>query len=165
MSISPNRWLIIVGGIVVGLTLASVAIAQLRPGAGVTALPADTAEGVVQRYIEALQEQDYPLAHSYYSRRLQELCTIDEINGQARWLAEGAGNRRIELVETRTISDGRTQVRVRIVEVNVSPPFSVNEFTHDEWYVLVREGGGWLLDSPGWPVSQCRNFNETLPRP
>lgn len=164
MNISPTRWLIGVALVVVALLGLSVAVAVLRPGASSVALPADTPEGVVQRYIQAVQEQDYPLAHSYYSTRLRQTCTIDEIANQARWISEDAGNRRIELVETRPMSDGRTQVRVRIIEVNVSPPFGVDEYSHEEWYVLVSESGNWRLDSPAWPVTFCRGFNEPVPR-
>jgi hypothetical protein len=109
-----------------------------------------------------VQEPDYPLAHSYYSAPLRERCTIDELTRQARWVAEDAGSRRVELVETKQVSAGRAQVRVRIVEVNVSPPFGVNEYSHDEWYILVVDGGEWQLDAPGWPVTFCPS--EPVPR-
>jgi hypothetical protein len=165
MKTSSNRWLVAIAVVVVALVVVSVVIALVSPVGGVKDLPADAPEGVVQRYIMAVQERDYPLAHSYFSARLQRACTVDNMITESRWVAEGAGRRRVELGETKSLSDGRTQVRVRITDVDVSPPFGVNEFSHDEWYVLVREGGAWRLDSLGWPVTWCPGLTEPASRP
>ena len=162
---SSNLWLLTVAVVVAVLVVASVAIALLNPRGNAQELPADTPAGAVQRYLVAVQEQDYPLAHTYYSTRLQRACTVEHLPTQSRWVAEGAGRRRIELVETKTLSDGRAQVRVRITEVDVSPPFGVNEYAHDEWYVLLQEGGAWRLDSLGWPITYCPGLSEPVPRP
>jgi hypothetical protein len=163
VNLSPNRWLIAISAIVLALILLSIVIALIRPATDSVVLPADAPEGVVQRYIQALQAPDFALARSYYSTRLQGTCTVDEITEQTRWIRNEESSRRIELVETTMMSDGRTQVRARVTDVTVSPPFGVNEYSHDEWYILVREGGGWRLDAPGWPVTYCRGFNEALP--
>ena len=62
---SPNRillWFGITIAVIVVLTVALVLINQSRQ---VSLLPEDTPQGVVQRFLLAIQEKDYPKAYSY----------------------------------------------------------------------------------------------------
>ncbi len=160
MAKSSTLWLGGVGVVILLLVAASISLALLNPEGGVTEYPADAPEGVVQRYLKALEDQDYPRAHSYLASGVQSKCSVEDVRMSARWLAESRSSRRIELVGKETLSSGTVQVRVRVVEVNVNPPFGVDESSHDEWYPLVREGGPWRLESPGWPVFGCTDLRE-----
>ena len=75
MQTLSSRWLVGVAIVVVVLIVASVAVG-LTVGRGTTKSFAESEpEGIVQRYILAIQDEDYPLAHSYLSERLQRFCT------------------------------------------------------------------------------------------
>lgn len=159
-----NKWLVGIAAVVVVLIVASVAVALTVGRETTESLPESEPEGVVQRYILALQDQDYRLAHSYLSERLKNFCT-EEYLRRGGWFAQRSGEQRIALVDTRTLSDGRKEVRVRITNVNVSPPFGVNEYSQEVQYVLTQENGQWRLDVPPWPLGGCPGLEERGPKP
>ncbi len=63
---SSNRWLIIFGAIIGVLVIVAVTLV-LTMKKDTTLLPADTPDGVVQRYIIALKNSDYQTAYTYLS--------------------------------------------------------------------------------------------------
>ena len=136
-------------------------------GVGVKEFPESEPEGIVQRYLLALQNRDYPLARTYLKERLKESCTEEYLREASRWFAERSGGTQIALIGKSTLSDGRVEVRVRITEVNVAAPFGVNENSHEERYLLTQENGRWRLDQPAWPVFGCpdRQVPPKPPRP
>lgn len=158
---SSSRWLAGIGVFVVVLIVASVLIALLGPGKSVEEYPAGTPEGVVQRYLQALETEDASLALSYLEAEAREGCTIQEVRQQTGYFAEGSHRRRVELLESKELSDGRQQITVRVTEVNVSPPFDVSEYSHEQTYTLVQEGDAWVLEHPAWPVNYCRSIEES----
>ena len=54
---------------------------------------------------------------------------------------------------------------MRVTEVNVSPPFGMNERSHTVRYVLIREGQEWRLDEPPWPLGWCPGLEVEHPGP
>lgn len=62
---SPNRILLWFGIAIVAVIIATVAIVLINRSKSVTLLPEDSPEGVVQRFLLAIQEKDYPKAYSY----------------------------------------------------------------------------------------------------
>ena len=155
METISSRWLVAIAAVVAALILVSVVVALVNPrGAGET-LPEGTPESVVQRFILALEDDDYSLAHGYLSDELKESCTLEDLRSTTRWSVDESEDYRVALLEKEELSDGRTQVRVRVTEVRVSPPFGVDEYSHQERYVLVREGGEWHLDESPWPMEWC----------
>lgn len=155
MQTPSSRWLVAIATAVIVLILASVVVALVKPRGAAETFPEDVPEGVVQRFILAIQDQDYRLAHSYLSDELKESCPVEHLRTSVRWLVDGSRDRRIALLDKEELSDGRTQVRVRVTEVNVSPPFGVDERSHQQRYVLIREGGAWRFDEPPWPMGWC----------
>jgi hypothetical protein len=91
----------------------------------------------------------------------REGCTIQEVTQQIDYLAESSGRRRVELIDSRELADGRRQVELRITEVNVSPPFEVNEYSRDEWITLIDEDGAWVIEYPAWPLSWCLSLQDS----
>jgi hypothetical protein len=160
-----SKWLAGIAAVVVVLIVASVAVALTVGRETTKSLPESEPEGIVQRYILAVQDRDYRLAHSYLSERLKDFCTEEHLRSSSRWFAERSGEGRITLVGTDTLSDGRREVRVRITDVNVSPPFGVNEYSHEERYLLTQADGQWRIDAPPWPVGWCPGLEERGPKP
>ena len=165
MGTLSSKWLAGIAAVVVVLIVASVAVALTVGRETTESLPESEPEGVVQRYIQAVQDQDYRLAHSYLSERLKDFCTEEHLRVSSRWFAERSGEGRIALVGTDTLRDGRREVQVRITDVNISPPFGVNEYSHEERYLLTQANGQWRLDAPPWPVSWCPGLEERGPKP
>jgi len=155
MQTLSSRWLVAIAAVVVALILVSVVVALINPRGAAETLPEDTPEGIVQRFILALEDEDYSLAHGYLSDELKESCPMAHMRDTVQWFAEESRDRRVALLEKEDLSDGRVQIRVRITEVTVSPPFGVNEYSHKEFYVLVREGGEWRFAELPWPIDWC----------
>ncbi|MBM3957563.1 MAG: hypothetical protein FJ313_05875 [Gemmatimonadetes bacterium] len=155
MRTPSGRWLAAVAGVVVILVAAGVAVAVINPPGASETFSEDTPEGVVQRFVVALQERDYGLAHGYLSDELKKTCTVAHVEETGPWTAERFEDVRVVLLGKEELSGGRTQLRVRVTEVNVAPPFGVNEFTHRERYVLVQEDGEWRFVEPPWPIGWC----------
>ena len=157
MQTLSSRWLVAIAGVVAALIVASVVVALVNPRGAAETLPEDTPEGTVQRFILALQDEDYSLAHSYLSDELKKSCSVEGVREAAQFFAEVSQNqsRRVALLEKEELSGGRTQVRVRVTEVSVSLPFGVNENSHQERYVLVQEAGEWRFAELPWPIDWC----------
>ncbi len=155
MQTLSSRWLVAIAGVVAALIVASVVVALVNPRGAAETLSEDTPEGVVQRFILALQDEDYSLAHAYLSDELKKSCPVERMRDTVQWFAEGSTDRRVALLEKEELSGGRVQIRVRVTEVNVSPPFGVNENSHQERYVLVQEAGEWRFAESPWPIDWC----------
>ncbi|MBI2872593.1 MAG: hypothetical protein HYY00_05310 [Chloroflexi bacterium] len=163
---ASGRWLVAIAAVVAVLVVVSVVVTLVSPRGKAVTFPEDTAEGVVQRFIVAIRDGDENLAHGYLSENLKKSCTAQHIRDTTRWLRDREGrNQQLVLLGTQTLSDGRAEVRVRVTDVNVSPPFGVNEYSHEERYVLVREGDAWRFDQPPWPVSYCPDLERVPAKP
>lgn len=62
---SSRRWLIIFAIVISVLVLATVSLVLLTKGNEVTLLSEDTPQGIVQRYLLAIQDKDYQKAYGY----------------------------------------------------------------------------------------------------
>ena len=155
MQTLSSRWLLAITGVVVALIVVSVVVALVNPRGAAATLPQDTPEGTIQRFILALQDEDYSLAYSYLSDELKKSCPVANMRENVQWFSEASRDRRVALLEKDELSGGRVQIRVRVTEVNVSPPFGVNENSHQERYVLVQEAGEWRFAELPWPIDWC----------
>jgi hypothetical protein len=155
MAARSTLWLAGMGAVILLLVVASVLIALMDPAGGVTEYPESTPEGVVQRYLRSLEDRDYAAARAYYTSGMQDGCSVEDVRMASEWLSQDPSSRRIELVEKKALTGDTAQVHVRVIEVTVTPPFGVDEYSHDEWYTLSAVEGSWRLSSPGWPVYGC----------
>src|SRR3972149_8937189 len=71
-------WLIGVAAFVLALVAAGLVVALVTTRGGVDLLPADSPEGTVQRYLLALEDEDYPMAYEYLAARPKRSCTLEE---------------------------------------------------------------------------------------
>ncbi len=154
---ASTRWLIGIGAGVALLIIASIVIALTRGGQA-PLLAEATPEGVVQRFLLAVQDKDYAKARDYLSPRVQAGCSITFMRDSMRWREDNSRELRVEVLSKDATGDGRTQVRVAVTEVHVSPPFGVDESRHEEVYILREEDGAWRIDEPPWPVGYCPEF-------
>jgi hypothetical protein len=64
---SSRRWLVIFAVVISVLVIATVSLVLLIKENDVTLLPEDTPQGVVQRYLMAIQDRNYQKAYNYLS--------------------------------------------------------------------------------------------------
>lgn len=154
---SARRWLVATATTVAVLIALAVLIVALRPPP--TVFAPDSPEGTVQAFVAAVIDGDLALARAQFAAELAARCPASTFGTRVREaLWWGESQRRddwhVRLVETATLSDGRTRVRVRVERTVASPPFDVGSSTSEHAFVLVLEDGVWRIASFDWP-SPC----------
>ena len=150
-----GRAVLRIGAALAVLIAVSVLIIVLAAGraASVQTYPADTPEGTIQRYVQALEDQDYETAYSYFSSEVQSELTEREFTDHTAVFAPFPGfaptERRISVdrVEER---DDRTAVHVAIEEYFDAGFgfFGPGEYAYQRAIRLTREDEAWKIDQP-----------------
>jgi hypothetical protein len=122
-----------------------VALIAVFARGGPAPLDADTPEGVVQRYAQAVVDGDLETAEGYLVPELVESCER---------VSRGADDLRITLEET-TERDDRARVEVLVVTVYGSGPLGPDEYESEEAFDLVRVDGEWRIETAPWDLTVC----------
>ena len=146
---SSRRWLIIFATVIVVLVLATTLLVLLTGEDEAAMLPEDTPEGVVQRYLIAVQERNYQEAFNYLLFNPSE-----EIDSYDDWIrmrgvpgiADGA-TWKATLGETIQNGDDAT-VQVIIETLRPGGPFDNPVRSRQISFELKRIDGQWLITSP-----------------
>ena len=141
-------WLVGVAAFVVGLVIAGLVVALVTTR-DVDLLPADSPEGVVQRFLLALEDQDYREAFAYLTASAQTRCPLDEFIRQASY--REFRDSHITLEGTQRL-DGSAIVTARVTVFEPEIPFGSSEYSYDQTFQLRREEGQWRLS---WPDYRC----------
>ena len=136
------------------VTVVVVSLVVAAAGGRERAYPADTPEGTVQRYLQAVADRDATAAVAYLGQELRSRC--DESYLRDRLRDPYPRDFRATLLGTRAVSDG-TEVRVRISDRSGAPPFE-SGFEQEAFYLLQQQDGGWRITGEGWPVYTCPPF-------
>lgn len=141
----PERILILVVGGIVALAVIAAVVAALRP---VAEFAEGTPEATVQEYIRAVLDGDGAAAATLFAG--DSPCSADDIERDLP-----ADPARVVLQSSET--DGaRATVRVEIVSSSDGGPFETYEYSQEERFRLVEEGGRWLITEEPWPMFFCR---------
>lgn len=122
-----------------------IAVVVIVARGGPQEYPADTPEGVVQRYSQALIDGDFEGALEYVVPEIADDCERD-------WFA--AEDYRVALVRT-TERDSGTTVDVLITAVYGSGLLGPGESESEGSFLLVQEDGEWLIERAPWQLSLC----------
>lgn len=143
---SSRRWLIAAGLLLALVIGGSIVIGTRR---GETDFPPDSPEGVIQRYVRAVEDKDAAAVLDVLSPAARQRCEITDIRSSFRY----PENRdlRVTLRNTRVTGD-RAEVKIHVTESTGSSPFDSGSFDHEETFDLVRTEGKWLIEQPTWPV-------------
>ena len=146
---SSRRWLVIFAIVIIALVLATVLLVFLTKGNEVDLLPEDTPQGVVQRYLIALQDRNYQEAFNYLS-----FAPSENINSYADWVRMRGVPRisdeatwKATLGETMQNGDNAT-VQVIIEALRLGGPFDNPVRSQQMSFQLKRIDGQWLITSP-----------------
>jgi hypothetical protein len=157
---ASSRWLIVVAGGVVALVVLSVAVALLTRSEATT-FAADTPEGTVQRYLQAIEDGELQEAYDYLSVALQRDCSYRDFRSPSQ--RSDMESQRVTLEDTERVN-GEMEVRVLVTQFHVDPPFGSRESSHVQRYLLVEEGGEWRFSAQPWPT-WCPKPAAPEPRP
>ena len=138
--------------VVLSLIILSVTVALLNQEDEDILLAEDTPEGIVQRYLIAIEAGDLNLAYGYLGDELETYCTYSLFRDSIS-LFEG-GDTRVHL-ESIYHLDGEVEVVVRITRLFVDPPFSSTESSYTARYTLGRDGEAWRFTAPPYPIDWC----------
>ena len=140
---------------VVLLAIVVVVIAQVV-GAGERLLPQESPEGVVQRFLLAVDAGDYGDAYDYLGAKLKDDCTYDDFLDRSS--RERIKEIQATLVRTEAFDD-RTEVVISITRFRASgpflAPFDSPTSSYQQRYLLRQEEGQWFFSQMPWPVYWC----------
>ena len=146
---APDRSLLAIGaGIVVLVVVAVIAVVALGSREAAT-FSADTPEGVVQRHLAAVEDEDYETAWSYLSTSVQADLTLEEYRRAARDYGHHGEQSRRVLFDRSEVDGERARVWLTVEEYYGGGPFGGGETYRSERQIaLVREDGAWRIDDP-----------------
>lgn len=151
MQSASSRWLAAIASFAAVLVIVSVLISILAGNGNSDLLPADTPEGTVQRYLQALADDDVAAAYGYMSADLKDECSLELFLQTSFWREQNFG-----AALSRTVNiDGRSIVNVEITEQGNNLPFGQGQYTFTTSFTMALENGEWCIAEPPWPVSWC----------
>lgn len=141
-SASARRNLIILLSVIAVLVIVSLVVVFTRGEAEL--LDESTPEGVVQRYSMAVVDGDDEAAADFLSDRARDDCGTIE--------SPTTSDLRVTLIST-DIRDDSADVRVQISR-HEGGAFG-SEYSYEEDFRLVQDGGDWLIESVPWELTVC----------
>jgi hypothetical protein len=142
-----RRWALPALLIGIGLVVVTAIVVIVVRG-GPQEYPADTPEGVVQRYSQAVIDRDVDAALAYVVPEVADDC-------EREWF--GGDDHRVALVRTTERASGAT-VDVLITTVYDSGLLGPGESESEASFLLVERDGEWLIERAPWQLSLCREL-------
>ena len=146
---SSRRWLIIFAIVIVALAVATISLVLVTKGNEMTLLPEDTPQGVVQRYLIAIQERNYQEAYSYLSLDPSE--KIESFDDWVRMIGEPRiydGPTWKATLRKTTQNGDYTTVEITIDTLRPGGPFGNPVRSQQIVFQLTRINSQWLITSP-----------------
>jgi hypothetical protein len=145
---SSSKWLLVFAGIIGALALTAVVLVLFTQGKNVTLLAADTPQGTVQRYLLALEDNDYQLAYTYLSPDM--MTGMPPYND---WLSQNlnrpAGQTGWRATLGKTVQNGSyATVEVMIETSYPGGLMSSSQSNLPVTFDLTETGNSWLITSP-----------------
>lgn len=140
-----KMWLI--GGLVVVVALAvGAVVTALATSRSADLLPAGSPEGVVQRYLRALEKEEYREAYGYLTTDLQRRCRVEEFASRDHW-PYSEEDQQITLEKTQTFN-GSAVVKATVTVFHPDDvPFGTSEYSYERTFELKLQDGQWRLTS------------------
>lgn len=157
---ASNKWLIGMGAALGVLVVVAVIGALISDGGQPELFPADTPEGITQRYVLAMIDGDFDEAWGYLSPELQSGCTLEEWREVARRQSH-LEDSQILLDEVHQINDAEATVSLKRRRFIQPDPFdlsfSAEDSTHhfEDFRLKKQEDNAWRISRLPWPVFRC----------
>ena len=138
-----DRTVLAIGAGVVAIVVLAVVVVLALGEPEVTAYPADTPEGAVQRYLQAAYDGEDEAVRELLSNRVDAEMGNDPIG---RMFCEQSDGRQVRIDDVET-SEQRATVHLRIEDVSGSG-LGFDRYSWDRSVALIFEDGGWKIDEP-----------------
>ena len=154
-----RAWLIGGFGGIAGLLVIATVVALTRsepefdPG---------TPERAVQEFFAAIEEEDFVLAHSYYSEEIAAGCAPESLAASSSWSSRQLAESRVVFEDTIYL-DSAAVVVTRITRLSGNGLFGASGSVYQERFSLVNEEGGWKLSAEPWPRFGCPRLVTPVP--
>lgn len=147
-----DRTLLYAGAGIIAVVAITAAVVLMLGGREPASFPADSPEGIVQRYLAAFEEGDFEAAHAYFSSEVQSELDLEAYEQMTREYGffPGDTSRRVLFDRTETDGDGAT-VHLTVEEYygGGTTLFGGGETYRSPRQIrLVREEGEWRIDEP-----------------
>ena len=143
---TSNRWLLIFGAAIGVLVIVAIVLVLTLPAKEAPLLPEDTPQGTVQRYLLALEAEDYARAWSYLSPPASEKLTYEDWRSPLVRSGERPGMK-VTLAKS-TVTGNEARVEVIVDVFRPSGPFDNPVSTNHITFVLTKQGTSWKITSP-----------------
>ncbi len=142
-----RRPLLLIGLGVIGLVVLAVAAVLINPNRTAD-FPADSPEGIVQRYLAASEDGDVPGAYAFFSSGVTSRLDLAEYERRVQFEWQADGRRRV-LFDRTTLGGERATVHLTVEVFLGGGPFGGGDtYRYARQVVLVREASGWRIDEP-----------------
>jgi len=165
-----DKLLVAILGGIVALIVVGLAVLFLIGTRSETVLSEDTPEGVVQRFVLALEKRDADAAYNYLSGAVKSRWSLDEFRsavamGPQMFGPSPSGERSSRAVLNKvTVSGDTANVLVTISTGAAGGPLTYDEYTRDELFTLRHEGGQWKIESfPEYEYLRSKEFRTAPP--
>ncbi len=151
---ASTRWLLGFAAALAALVIVALVLAQIG-GVEPTEYAADSPEGVVQRYLKAVDDGDADAVVMLLSDDLMRPCIADGIRREFRHNNRSIEGRRISLIEVRELSPERVAVDIRIKWIAEPELFSPppDESSRERDIILERRSDeSWGIAELDWPI-------------
>lgn len=140
-------WLGAAVTVLMALVVGAVVVGLVTTRGGVELLSADSPEGAVQRYLLALEKEDYEEAYQYLSSEIRLRCSPEGLARNNYWrVSEGDS---VTLDKTEKFDD-HALVKATVTTFDSGAPLGGSEYSYDRTYELKLESGQWRLAGPAW---------------
>ncbi|MCS7207398.1 MAG: hypothetical protein NZ951_05635 [Dehalococcoidia bacterium] len=145
------------GGLLVGIAVLAVLLTRREP----PLYPPTTPEGVTQRYLQALAQEQWAEAYTYLAPDLQARCTLDAWQSQVAFARYTLEQSAVLLRGVDYRDEGTVVVRVVFSQPAPPRPFQLTpqDWTSEHQFRLKRQAdGSWkfaVFPWPLWPEGQC----------
>lgn len=144
-----DRSLLAIGGGIVALVVVAVIAIVLLGSREAAPFPADTPEGIVQRHLAAVDDEDYEAARGYLSAAVRAEVSLEQYRRAAQDYGYETGGSRRVLFDRSEVDGDRARVWLTVEEYYDGGPFGGgNTYRSTREISLVREAGEWRIDQP-----------------
>jgi hypothetical protein len=140
-------WLIGAAVFVAALAVAGIVVALVTTRDDL--LPPDSPEGVLQRYLVALEDGDYREAYDYSAADARSTCAFADFVKQASYQEVRGSQMTLENTE-RFNDHALVTANVTVFDPNI--PFGPEEHSYERTFELTLEGSAWKMT---WPEGWC----------
>ena len=144
---SSRRWLVIFTVIIGAVAVIAVSLVLFTQGKNVTLLAADTPQGTVQRYLIALQNNDYRQAYGYLSHGTPGMMSYNE------WLTQNQNLPAMQVSWEATLGQTVQNGNYATVSVMIETSYpdglmNSSNYSQPLEFSLIGADNSWLITSP-----------------